>query len=147
MESGNMRQRRAQRVLPQQVSLTFVIDQSAYSDWLAWVNEYAWDEWILMNLPGLRASTSGTDTAPTAVRFISELQSELIPIDRRWLWRARVTAEYVPAAADFLATHGVWIVPGQPAVPEPAWVFAGSPESPSPVFTDPGTPQLPTVGV
>jgi hypothetical protein len=147
MEAGNARQRRVQRALPQQVSLVFVISQDVYGDWLAWVNANAWDEWVVMRLPGLRASTAGIDTAPTAVRFMSDLQSELLSIDRLWIWRVQVVAEYLPAAADFIAITGVWIVPGQPAAPESDWVVGGSPDRPAPVFTDPGTPQRPTVVV
>ncbi len=145
MNAGVSRQRRAYRHLPQQISLVFIINQSTYANWLSWVNAHAWDEWITMNLPGLRASAAGTATAPTAVRFFSDLQAELIPVSRLWIWRVRVQAEYVPLASDYLALDGVWIVPGRPAVPEPDWVLGGSPGAPAPIFTNPGTPAQPTV--
>jgi hypothetical protein len=145
MEAGNTRQRRAQRVLPHQISIVFMIDQALYGTWLSWVNAHAWDEWVTMKLPGLRAGVAGTSTAAVPVRFMSDLQTELVPVNRLWIWRVSVAAEYLPLYADFLVMDGVWILGGTPTAPAPAWILGGTPTAPAPVFTNPGTPHAPTV--
>lgn len=145
MTAGVSRQRRAYRHMPQQIALVFMIDQTLYAVWLSWVNEHAFEDWVQMKLPGLRASSSGAGTALVPVRFFSDLEAELVPVARLWLWRVRVSAEYLPLAADYLALDGVWVIPGRPALPEPAWVLAGTPGAPAPAFTNPGAPGVPTV--
>ena len=144
MEAGNTRQRRAQRQLPQQIALVFMIAQEQYASWLAWVNAHAWDEWILMRLPGLRASQAGATTSPTPVRFCTELGAELLDVHRLWWWRVRIAAEYLPLASDFPIIDGVWIIGGKPANNYPDDVIAGTPGAPAPIFTNPGTPRAPT---
>lgn len=144
MEAGNTRQRRAQRVLPQQIALVFMVDQEQYATWLAWVNAHAWDEWIDLRLPGLRASQAGTDTKATAVRFCSDLGAELLNVRRLWWWRVRVDAEYLPVSGDFPIVNGVWIIGGAPANNYPDDIIAGTPGAPAPIFTNPGTPRAPT---
>jgi hypothetical protein len=146
MNAGNSRQRRAFRNLPQTLSLVFMIEQTLYASWLAWVNNYAWDGFVSITLPGLHASALGSVTAPTAVRFISDLQTELLPVHRLWYWRVRVTAECQPMPEDFPIT-GIWIVGGTPAAPSPDWILAGTPPAPAADFTNPGTPAQPTVHV
>jgi hypothetical protein len=142
-EAGNSRQRRTHRVLPQQIELVFVIEQALYASWLAWVNAHAWDEWVTMRLPGLLAGAAGTDTAATPVRFCTDLQAELVALHRRWIWRVRVSAEYLPLAGDFPLINGVWIIGGKPATPSADDVIAGTPGAPAPIFTNPGTPHAP----
>jgi hypothetical protein len=145
MEAGNTRQRRMQRQLPHQISLVFVIAQSLYPTWISWVNANAWDGWVSMNLPGLLAVTPGKPTAPTPVRFMSDLQVELVSAYRLWYWRVRVSAEYLPALADFVVLNGVWVLGGTPGAPPTDWILGGTPGAPAPVFTNPGTPNAPTV--
>jgi hypothetical protein len=141
MEAGNTRQRRAQRVLPHQISLVFVIDQALYAGWLAWVNANAWDDWLTMKLPGLAASRLGTDTAPVAVRFMSDLQAELMPVYRLWFWRVRVSAEYMPLASDLVT--GDSVTGGLPCSASPDWIIGGTAPVPSTDTISPGTPQAP----
>jgi hypothetical protein len=145
MEAGNTRQRRMHRALPHQIALVFMIDQTLYGAWLSWVNAHAWDEWVTMNLPGLRAGVAGTNTAPTPVKFMTDLQVELVPVARLWVWRISVAAEYLPLASDFLVMDGVWIIGSTPAAPAPDWIIGGTPTAPAPIFTNPGTLQAPTV--
>jgi len=145
MEAGNTRQRRTQRVLPHTISLVFMIDQREYGAWLAWMNAYAWDQWITMNLPGLLASKLGTNTAAVPVRFMTDLQTELVDIHRKWIWRLRISAEYLPQPADFPPVDGIWIVGGKPQAPATDWILAGTPGTAAPIFTNPGTPAAPTV--
>jgi hypothetical protein len=145
MEAGNTRQRRSQRVLPHQIGLVFVVDQSLYAAWLSWVNAHAWDDWIVMPLPGLRASGAQTSTAPVPVRFMTDLHAELVPVARLWVWQISVAAEYLPLYADFLVMDGVWIIGATPTTPAPAWILGGTPTTPAPIFTNPGTPAAPTV--
>jgi hypothetical protein len=147
MNAGNSRQRRSFRSLPQMVSLVFVIEQAQYASWLSWVNTFAWDGWVDMRLPGLRASALGEDATPVPVRFCSDLQADLLPVHRLWYWRVRVTAEYLPSAIDYLPVSDLWIVGGTPGAPSPEWVLAGVPALPAPIFTNPGTPAFPTVFV
>lgn len=96
MEAGNSRQRRSHHALPHQISLVFVIKQTAYHEWLKWCNLHAWDEWVSMNLPGLAASEAGTDVAPILVRFCTDIRAELMPVFRLWYWRVSVDCEYIP---------------------------------------------------
>lgn len=145
MEAGNSRQRRSQRVLPTEIALVFVIAQAQYASWLAWVNAHAFDEWINMKLPGLRASQAGTTTTATAVRFTSDIGAELLNVRRLWYWRVRVTAEYLPVLSDFPVIDGVWIIGGTPAQAFPDDVIGGTPAAPAPIFTNPGTVFAPTV--
>jgi hypothetical protein len=145
MEAGNSRQRRTHRVLPHQIALVFMIDQELYASWLSWVNAHAWDDWVTMKLPGLRASLAGTTTTPTPVRFMSDLQADLVPVNRLWVWRVSVAAEYLPLASDFAIIDGVWIIGGKPATPAADDIIAGTPGAPAPIFTNPGTPHAPTV--
>lgn len=138
-EAGNSRQRRMHRVLPHQIALVFVMDQALYASWLSWVNAHAWDDWITMQLPGLKAAGAATHTAAIPVRFSSDLQTELVPAQGLWFWRVRVTAEYLPASGDILALAGVWVIGGTPAAPAPDWVIGGTPAAPAPAFMNPGT--------
>jgi hypothetical protein len=132
MEAGNARQRRAHHVLPQTISLVFVVAQADYAAWLSWVNANAYDGWITLLLPGLEASRLGLNTTQIAVRFSSDIQADLVPIHRRWYWRCRVTADYQPPAGVLapIAT-GPWIVADftlQPVTwpaPTVRWNFAG----------------------
>jgi hypothetical protein len=143
MESGNTRQRRAQRLLPHQIALVFVIAQETYADWLAWINENAYDQWIALKLPGFLASRAGATTALVPVRFMSDVSTELIPAHRLWVWRCRVQAEWLPSSTDLAPTPfgpwivsgfdvDQWIVAGTPAAPSsPQWFIAGSAVAPS----------------
>jgi hypothetical protein len=146
MEAGNTRQRRTHRVLPHRISLVFMIEQPDYVAWLTWVNANAWDDWVDMRLPGLAASRAGTDTTPIAVRFCSDLDTELVPVDRLWLWRVRVDCEWMPTAAQLAPpTWGGWIVGRRPGNPSPDWIVGGRPSAPPSTLTNPGTPAAPTV--
>jgi hypothetical protein len=144
MNAGNTRQRRTFRTLPHMLALVFVIEQKVYAEWLAWVNVYAWDEWVSMKLPGLLASRLGTDTASIQVKFCTDLQAELLPVHRLWYWRVRVTAEYIPTPEHLAPVlSGDWIVAGTPGDPSPDWIVAGTPAAPSPDWISAGTALLP----
>jgi hypothetical protein len=133
MEAGNSRQRRAQRVLPQALQLTWDIAQAQLYAWTAWVNAHAWDDWILLQLPGLKASSEGLNVSQVPVRFISDLTEELLPGVGLWFWRVKVTVEYNPAAAELTVPPITSdITAGTPATPSPDWIVAGSPGTPSP---------------
>lgn len=143
-EAGTTRQRRAHRAMPHQLALVFVMDQAVYASWLAWVNANAFDDWIMLELPGLLASRAGADTVPTPVRFISDIQAELLDVHRLWYWRVRVQAEWLPTADDWTTIPlGDWIVADLLDLP-PDSVHAGSPSLPSPGVVDSGTPLAPS---
>jgi len=140
MEAGNSRQRRVHRVLPTRISLVFMVHQPDYAAWLTWVNENAWDDWVTMKLPGLQASRLGVDTAGIAVRFMTDLQADLVPVHRLWWWRVRVEAEYIPTPEQLAhVPTGDWIVAGTPGAPSPDWIVAGTPPAPSPDWISAGT--------
>jgi len=145
MGAGNTRQRRSYRNLPHLISLVFVVDQDQYASWFSWVNTYAWDGWIEVPLTGLHASAAGLDVTPTLVRFCTDLQEELIPIHRLWMWRIRVSAEYMPVPGDFPIVDGGWIIGGTPTAPSPDNMLAGTPAAAASIFTNPGTLAAPVV--
>ncbi|MFL6051576.1 MAG: hypothetical protein ACJ72W_01480 [Actinoallomurus sp.] len=100
LEAGNSRQRRMHRLLPEQLSLVWTIDQpKTLAAWLAWANVYGWD-WFMLTLPGLAASRAGARTAPMPVRFVSDVQQEFMGGAGLWVWRVRVEAEAMPSSAD-----------------------------------------------
>jgi hypothetical protein len=141
MEAGNARQRRTNRILPTRISLVFMIEQAGYAAWLNWVNTYAWDDWIQMKLPGLQASIQGSNTAAIPVRFMTDLQTDLVPVHRLWWWRVRVEAEFIPTPDQLEPVpFGPWIVGGTPASPSPDWIVGGTPAAPSPDVISAGTP-------
>jgi hypothetical protein len=144
MEAGNARQRRSHKVLPTRISLVFMVHQPEYASWLTWVNENAWEDWVTMKLPGLAASRLGLDTAEINVRFMTDLQADLLPVHRLWWWRVRVEAEYVPTPEQLTPIFtGDWIVAGVPAFPAPDWIVAGTPADPSPDWISAGTALAP----
>jgi hypothetical protein len=144
MEAGNARQRRTHRVLPTRISLVFMVHQPDYAAWLTWINENAFDAWISMKLPGLQASRQGADTALIAVRFMTDLQADLVPVHRLWWWRVRVEAEYIPTPEQLEPVlFGDWIVAGTPRFPAPDWIVAGTPAAPSPDVISAGTALAP----
>jgi len=96
MQAGNARQRRSHRVLSTSVGLVFMVNQPDYAAWLSWVNDNAWSDNVTIKLPGIEASRLGLDTAAIVVRFMSDLQADLLPVHRLWYWRCRVAAEYFP---------------------------------------------------
>ena len=142
-ESGNSRQRRMYRNLPHQIALVFMVDQALWASWLSWVNANAFDQFFTLKLPGLIAAAAGAHTAAVPVRFASDVATELVPARGLWVWKATVTAEYLPAFADILALAGVWIVGGTPAAPSTDTYTAGTPGVPAPIFTNPGTVYAP----
>lgn len=107
LEAGSTRQRRMHRTLPERCSLVWTIDQPhTLAAWLAWCNVYAWD-WFMLALPGLVASRAGTTTARTPVRFVSDVQQELVAGHGLWVWRLSVEAEAQPSSDDLaLVTLG-----------------------------------------
>lgn len=136
MEAGNARQRRVHRVLPHQIGLAWDIEQGQLAAWVAWVNAYAWDQWVLVALPGVLASREGVHAALTPVRFISDLSQELLQGHGLWFWRVRVTAEWQPTPEDLaLVPLSNWISAGTPTEPAPDWIIAGTPDNPSPWLT------------
>jgi len=144
MEAGNSRQRRTHRVLPTRISLVFMVHQPDYAAWITWINANAWDDWITMNLPGLEASRLAVDTAAIAVRFMSDLQADLVPVHRLWWWRVRVEAEYMPTAGQLLpAPIGDWVGAGTPPAASTDWIVAGTPPVPSPDLISAGTALAP----
>jgi hypothetical protein len=96
MQAGNARQRRTHRALPQRLTLAFVVDQAVYATWLSWVNAHCYSGFVLMSLPGVLASAAGAPTTATPVRFVSDIQAELLAVHRLWVWRTRVDAEWLP---------------------------------------------------
>jgi hypothetical protein len=146
MGAGNSRQRRNYRNLPHMISLVFMVPQDSWRYWLSWVNANAYDDWLTLNLPGLKAGAAQKDTTPTLVRFCTDIQADLVPVHRLWLWRARVSCEYLPDVDDFQEI-GFWYIGGTPAKPSTTWVIGGTPDGPAPDMTNPGTVDFPTVVV
>jgi hypothetical protein len=111
MEAGNTRQRRAHRVLPHRLALSFDIAQDEFAAWLTWCNENAWADFFWLKLPGLIASRAGVNAAPVPVRFVSDLSRELWRGRGLWGWRVRVEVEYQPTPPDLASVPlGDWII-------------------------------------
>jgi hypothetical protein len=145
IEAGDTRQRRAHRALPHALSLVFVVPQELYEEWLTWVNANAYDRWVTLALPGLLAARAGSDTALVPVRFTSDIDAELIPAHRLWVWRCSVAAEWLPLyAALGPVPAGPWIDAGTPGAASPDWIIAGTPPLPSVDIIIGGTPLAPS---
>ena len=119
-----------------------MVNQPDYASWLTWVNENAWDDWVLMNLPGLEASRLGLDTAGIAVRFTTDLQADLLPVHRLWWWRVRVQAEWVPSPESLVSVPiGPWVIadigdqPQSWPAPSRVFDFTSLPLDPAITFT------------
>ena len=145
MEAGNTRQRRMQRQAPHLISLVFVMPQTELADWLSWVNTYAFDQWVELGLPGVLASRAGATTAPTPVRFCSDIALTLVPVHRLWYWQARVDCEWMPTVEDLAAR--LWVIATTPAdAADLPWIIAGTPPVPSTdvyLAGEPATPSTP----
>lgn len=93
MDGGNSRQRRLYDVMPHTWTLEFVVPMAALYDWQNWVNQFAYD-YFQMPLVSWLASKAGGQTSTHVVRFISNLEFDLLAVD---VAHVRVQAEASPA--------------------------------------------------
>lgn len=135
-QGGNTRQRRIHRQLPHALSLSWMFKQSDYGLVLKWLNLNAWD-WFTINLPGPLAGLHNVDTYPHAIRFISDLNAQLIRGAHGYYWKVSVTAEWNPNESDFGPGGGgddgsdIWVIAGALILPSTDWIIAGTPFAPS----------------
>ena len=126
-EAGNARQRRIHAALPHMFRLSFIMDQATLWSWMPWVNEHAYG-WFLLDLVSYFAD--GEKNVPHAVRFATDIQSELINMrgSVRY-WRVSVEAEWLPSVQGAPIVVGGWVIAKTPAAPAVDWVLAGTPAS------------------
>jgi len=77
MEGGYSRQRRLYDVMPHVWAIEFEVKVAQLYDWQNWINQYAYD-FFKMPLISWLSSQAGTKTSLHVVRFISNLEVELV---------------------------------------------------------------------
>jgi hypothetical protein len=145
MESGLQRQRRLYKTMPHAFQLEFVMTVPELGQWQPWVNQYAYDYFVMQRLETWIAGRRGEISSPHSVRFTSDLEFDN-PV-YGWV-RVRVAAELdpiqPPEAMPGPVTPGDgWIVAGTPGAPSLAWIVAGSPAAPSADLVSAGSPGFP----
>lgn len=152
MDSGLQRQRRLYKTMPHVFQLEFVMTVVELGDWQPWVNQYAYDYFVMPRLESWYAGAIGEISSPHSVRFISNLDIDN-PVFG-WV-RVKVQAELdplQPLPGPAIPTN-LWVVGGTPAAPSsphriiagtPAaapidWIIAGTPAFPAAVIEE-GTP-------
>lgn len=132
-DSGLSRQRRTHRRMPTTMRLEWLMDQQKLATWMTWVNDHAW-EWFKLDLPGELAGAHNAQTWAHTIRFISDLEKELIAYDGKMtpFWRVSVQAEWdravdVAHAADL---RDKWIIGGSADAPESEDIIGGDADIP-----------------
>lgn len=145
MAAGNARQRRAYRIMPHALALSFHMRIEELYLWQNWINEFAYSYFLCP------VSTMYAGGPPVAgniryevLRFTSDLQVQM----EGWDWvSVQVGAELSNDAQANNPPIGInpWIVGGTPAAPNSAlWYVGGRPLSPSPAWATAGTPAFPS---
>ena len=93
-EAGNSRQRRIHKLMPHLFSLTFIMPQATYGQWLRWVNDNGYS-WFKIDLASALAGILNRDTAEHTIRFASDLQTEIVQTGEGFWWQIKVTAEWL----------------------------------------------------
>ena len=130
--------------MPHIFKLEFIMEALDLGQWQAWINQYAYD-FFLLDLESMWSASSGKITSPHIVRFMSDLEVENVVYG--WV-RVRVAAELSPnqaaIAGPLLPTYQ-WYIGGVPYAPSSsAWIIAGGALDPaSPDWIYAGTPQFP----
>lgn len=132
MDGGGARQRRLYKTMPTVYSLEFIMTVQELGAWQIWVNDNAYDYFIIDNLESFRSGLKGQVSSPHSIRFISNLA-----IDNPVFGWVRVKVQAEGAIA---APEAGWIVGGTPAAPSPLWIIAGTVVAPSPGMIYAGTP-------
>lgn len=86
-------QRRVFNTMPHNISLAFAMDVSTWASWQKWALANAYG-WFTINLPSMYSGLAGTQTAPTLIRFTSELSVSQIAKQEV---RISVRAEMAPS--------------------------------------------------
>jgi hypothetical protein len=143
--AGNARQRRAYRVMPHALSLTFHLRFEELFLWQNWVNEFAYS-WFHCPVSTMYAGGPliPTNLAYELLRFTGDLA---VQSDGWNLVAVTVPAELSPDAFAEVPPFGsgVWIIAGAPADPATGWIIGGTPGAPSPNWLIGGSPALPAV--
>lgn len=114
MEGGNARQRRLYRTMPHTFALDFIMTVVELGDWQAWVNENAFDWFVMPELESMYSGQAGLTASPHTIRFTSNLAID----NPAYGWvRVKVSAELAPLSST-VAAAGMAIPPAPPA-PEP----------------------------
>ena len=78
-ESGNSRVRKRFKTMPNQQSLTFVMEYRSFGDWMAWINDHG-HEWFNIEMPNQFAAAAGAGICGSMadVRIISDVTWSII---------------------------------------------------------------------
>lgn len=143
--AGNSRQRRAFRVMPHALALTFHMRFEELTSWQNWVNVYAYG-WFHCPVSTMYAGAppNGANLRHELLRFTGNLaiQSE------GWDWiGVSVSAELSPDAFAQNPGWGLggWIIGGTPKAPALDWIIGGTPAAPSLDTITAGSPGIPAI--
>lgn len=143
MDSGLQRQRRLYRTMPHTFQLEFVMTVVELGDWQVWVNQYAYDYFIMPRLESFYAGRLGEISSPHSCRFTSNLDIDN-PVFG-WV-RVRVSAELdplQPISGPTVPTN-LWVVGGTPPTPSNVnTIIAGAPPAPGADAIVAGSPAFP----
>lgn len=145
MAAGNARQRRAYRIMPHYLALSFHMRIEELYLWQNWINQFGYDYFLCP----VSVMYAGGPPAPAnmrreVLRFTSDLQ---ITMDGWNFVGVTVAAELSNDAQTANPPIGLggWIVGGTPADPNSLqWYVGGTPAAPSPAWATGGTPGAPS---
>lgn len=111
MDGGATRQRRLYRTMPHLFALEFVMTVVELGDWQEWVNENAYDWFVMGEIESMYSGQAGVTASPHTIRFTSNLAIDNPVLG--WV-RVKVSAELAPLASTVVLAGGA-----MPAAPEP----------------------------
>lgn len=141
MDAGNYKQRRLSWTQPEGFQFTFAVPFDSFRNWVAWVNNNAYD-WF--DMPILSAQSTATEICLTReVRFISD---PVVTQGNGDFVYITVRAEARGMGINQEISDRGWIIAGKPSDPSTDWIIAGTPSNPSePDIIIAGTPDSPAI--
>jgi hypothetical protein len=143
MAAGNSRQRRAYKVMPHYLSLSFHMRIEELYLWQNWIDAFGY-EWFVCPVSTMYA---GGPPVPANLRDeVLRFTSDLAIGMEGWDWVSVTVAAELSGDAQAsnigYGTHG-WVIGGTPADPSVDWIIGGTPAAPSPDWVIAGTATFP----
>lgn len=109
MDGGATRQRRLYRTMPHAFQLAFIMTVQELGEWQAWVNENAYDWFVMPKLESMYAGLAGAIATPHTIRFTSNLTYD----NPAYGWvSVKVSAELAPISS---VVEAMAMAPAPPA--------------------------------